>query len=86
MLSALKPSVITCSQIPSEHVRRRKMTYLGLGEPAGKAVTGCTARANDQSIEPACWHVPATAVGFWGLLVLRGLCTEQEHLQTGVGK
>lgn len=83
MLSALKPSVITCFQIPSEHVRRRKMTYLGLGELAGKASTGCTARA---SIEPARWDIPAAAVGFWGPLVLRGLGTEQGHLQAGVGK
>lgn len=61
------------------------MTYLGLGEAAGKASTGCAARENSQSVEPAHWYIPAAAAGFWGLLVVRGLGTEQGHLQAGVG-
>lgn len=82
MLCALKPSVITCFQIPSEHVRGRKTTLPG----AGRAGTGRTGSTTRQGPDPTHGHIPAAVGGIWGLVALRQLGTEQRHLQDGVGK
>lgn len=80
MLSALKPSVITCFHIPSEHICGREVPYLGLGEPL--QVPRCTARVGDQSTEPTCWY----ALAFGDCCCSEGLVESRGTPRQGWGK